>query len=143
MAAHSFPGEPVPFRVSVLIALLALLAGAPAQAAAPGQQGRSCHLPGSEEALRCLTVAVALDAAAPAGPRLKLHVTVAPALRESARPDPLFVLAGGPGEAGTDVLGLLNTAFRRTRATRDIVFIDQRGTGLSGKLDCENKGQEE
>jgi pimeloyl-ACP methyl ester carboxylesterase len=32
---------------------------------------------------------------------------------------------------------LLSTAFKRVRATRDIVFIDQRGTGLSGKLDCE------
>jgi pimeloyl-ACP methyl ester carboxylesterase len=64
-------------------------------------------------------------------------VTVAPAFRESASPDPLFVLAGGPGQAGSDVLPLLSAAFKRVRATRDIVFIDQRGTGLSGKLDCE------
>jgi pimeloyl-ACP methyl ester carboxylesterase len=63
-------------------------------------------------------------------------VTIAPALRQGARPDPLFVLAGGPGEAGSDVLPLLSTAFRRVRATRDIVFVDQRGTGLSGKLEC-------
>jgi len=129
----------VTFRFS-LAALTALLLGAaPAHAELPAQQGRSCHLPGVEEALRCVSVPVALDDAAPKGALLKLHVTIAPAFRESARPDPLFILAGGPGEAGTDVLALLNNTLRRARATRDIVFIDQRGTGLSGKLDCDSK----
>ncbi|MGJ7915641.1 alpha/beta fold hydrolase [Massilia sp. LXY-6] len=104
---------------------------------------RGCHLPGAEEALRCLSVAVPLDYANSGAGSLKLHVTVAPAFRESARPDPLFVLAGGPGQAGSDVLPLLSAAFKRVRATRDIVFIDQRGTGLSGKLDCESPANEE
>ena len=125
--------------------LLALLtAGQAAAAPKPvALQGRSCHLPGSEEALRCLQLALPLDYAQAGGPTLKLHVTVAPAFRESARPDPLFILAGGPGQAGTDVLVLLNNTFRRVRATRDIVFIDQRGTGLSGKLDCARQPNEE
>ncbi len=135
------------FRICMgwpLIGLLLLpaAAGAASLSAPAGVPARSCHLPGSEEALRCVGVPVALDYARPAGAKLALHVTVAPAFRESARPDPLFVLAGGPGQAGSDVLPLLNT-FRRTRATRDIVFIDQRGTGLSGKLDCDSPpGQE-
>ena len=104
------------------------------------QQGRLCHLPGSEEGLRCIRVSVPLTyrEGGEGGPRLSLHITVAPAFREAARPDPLFILAGGPGEAGSDVLPLLGNAFRRVRATRDIIFIDQRGTGLSGKLDCNN-----
>ena len=122
--------------------LLVLGAGA-AMAKTVAQQGRSCHLPGSEEALRCVTLPVALDYAQPGGLTLTLHVTIAPAFRESARPDPLFILAGGPGQAGSDVLVLLNNAFRRVRATRDIVFIDQRGTGLSGKLDCPAQPNEE
>jgi pimeloyl-ACP methyl ester carboxylesterase len=121
--------------MSLTCLLLLPLAG---RAAPSGVPARSCHLPGSEETLRCVKVPVALDYASPAGAKLALHVTVAPAFRESARPDPLFVLAGGPGEAGSDVLPLLSNTFRRTRATRDIVFIDQRGTGLSGKLDCES-----
>lgn len=112
----------------------ALAAAAPVPAKA---EQRSCHMPGVEDALRCVKLPVALDYARPASGSLSLQVTVAPALREGARPDPLFVLAGGPGEAGSDVLPLLSTAFRRVRATRDIVFIDQRGTGLSGKLECE------
>jgi pimeloyl-ACP methyl ester carboxylesterase len=114
--------------------LAAALLAAPHAARAAPAQTTGCHLPGAEEALRCLRLPVVLEPGKPA--TLALHVTVAPALRQGARPDPLFVLAGGPGEAGSDVLPLLNTAFRRVRATRDIVFIDQRGTGLSGKLEC-------
>ncbi len=120
-----------------------LLLSASATAKPVAQQGRSCHLPGSEEALRCIEVSLPLDYAKPGGPALKVHVTVAPAYRESAKPDPLFVLAGGPGQAGTDVLALVNPIFRRVRATRDIVLIDQRGTGLSGKLDCPRLANEE
>jgi pimeloyl-ACP methyl ester carboxylesterase len=127
------------------ILLLGALLGAalPAAAAAPATPAatRSCHLPGVEEALRCLTLPVPLEPGKPA--TLNLHVTIAPALRQGARPDPLFVLAGGPGEAGSDVLPLLSTAFKRVRATRDIVFIDQRGTGLSGKLDCPSDADED
>ncbi len=131
------------FWLGAALAGLLSLSSAAGNAAQSGARTRSCHLPGSEEALRCVSVPVALDYAKPGAAKLSLHVTVAPAFRESARPDPLFVLAGGPGEAGSDVLALVNNTFRRIRATRDIVFIDQRGTGLSGKLDCESKpGQE-
>ncbi|QJE03180.1 alpha/beta hydrolase [Massilia forsythiae] len=118
-------------------ALFAAFFAAPLAAHAAPAATHGCHLPGVEEGLRCLRLPVPLDAARP-GATLTLHVTVAPALREGARPDPVFVLAGGPGEAGSDVLPLLSTAFRRVRATRDIVFIDQRGTGLSGKLECDS-----
>jgi len=130
--------------VKSILFLGALLATAlPAVAAAPAQPAttRSCHLPGVEEALRCLTLPVPVEPGKPA--TLNLHVTIAPALRQGARPDPLFVLAGGPGEAGSDVLPLLSNAFKRVRATRDIVFIDQRGTGLSGKLDCASEGDDD
>ena len=125
------------YLAATLMGLLPMLSSA---AAAPT---RACHLPGVEEPLRCLTLAVPLDHANPTGKRIGLHVTVAPAFREAGRADPLFVLAGGPGQAGSEVLALVNTAFRRVRATRDIVFIDQRGTGLSGKLDCETTPAQE
>ncbi|MFK3741242.1 alpha/beta fold hydrolase [Massilia sp. TN1-12] len=121
-----------------LLALL-LLCGGQSSAATPAAahpEPHACHLPGVEESLRCLKLPVPLQPGQPA--TLSLHVTIAPALREGARPDPVFVLAGGPGEAGSDVLPLLATAFKRVRATRDIVFIDQRGTGLSGRLECKS-----
>lgn len=114
-----------------------------AHAATAAVATRPCHLPGVEEPLRCVTLQVPLDHGHPGDRVLPLHVAVAPAFREAGRADPLFVLAGGPGQAGSDVLPLVNTAFRRIRATRDIVFIDQRGTGLSGKLDCDTTPAQE
>lgn len=131
-----------------LVPALALwLAAAPVaasdKAAAPAPATRNCHLPGVTDTLRCVTLEVPLDHARPAGAKLKLHVTVAPAHRQGTRGDPLFVLAGGPGQAGSDIVQTLSTAFSRVRATRDIVFIDQRGTGRSGKLDCESKPEHE
>ena len=133
-------GDLVKLKFSAAVALLSILCLSPAARALPASaQGKSCHLPGSEEALRCITVKVPLDPAKAQGEQLALHVTLAPAFRESAKADPLFVLAGGPGEAGSDIVPLLNTAFRRIRATRDIVLIDQRGTGKSEKLDCPDK----
>lgn len=122
-----------PLVLPLLFAAQMALA-APTPAPAP-QAGRTCHLPGAEEALRCVTVRVPLDHAKP-GKSIAIHATVAPAFREAARGDPLFVLAGGPGQAGSDILPVVQMAMRRVRATRDIVLIDQRGTGLSGKLDC-------
>ncbi len=137
------------FKILPAILCLPLLATSPASAQsaasapAPAMTERSCHMPGVVEALRCVTVDVPLDHAKPQSGALKLHVTVAPAYRQGTRGDPLFVLAGGPGQAGSDVLPLLKLAFDRVRATRDIVFIDQRGTGRSGKLDCESKPEHE
>jgi len=129
-------------RVS-LLPLAALWLSATAASAAPTAATRGCHLPGVVDTLRCTSIDVPLDHARPDGEKLKLHVTIAPAHRQGTRGDPLFVLAGGPGEAGSDVVGVLSTAFSRVRATRDIVFIDQRGTGRSGKLDCKNKPEHE
>ncbi|SFC63067.1 alpha/beta fold hydrolase [Massilia yuzhufengensis] len=118
-------------------------AAAPAAGAKPTVATRSCHLPGVVDALRCVTINVPLDHAKPGAGSIKLHVTVAPAHREGTRGDPVFVLAGGPGQAGSDVIQVLPLVFGRVRATRDIVFIDQRGTGLSGKLDCASKPEHE
>lgn len=126
-----------------LLAAGAAHASAPPATPVPIKAERNCHLPGVVEALRCVTIDVPLDYARPQDGKLTLHTTVAPAYRQGARSDPLFVLAGGPGQAGSDVLILLRAAFERVRATRDIVFIDQRGTGLSGKLDCESKPEHE
>ena len=130
------------FRLA-LLPLAALWLTTSAASAAPTAATRSCHLPGAVDALRCVGIDVPLDHAKPAGEKLKLHVTIAPAHRQGTRGDPLFVLAGGPGEAGSEVVTVLSTAFSRVRATRDIVFIDQRGTGRSGKLDCASKPEHE
>ena len=137
--------------VAIWLAASTATAAAPTSAAPAGPKAaaaaaaltRSCHLPGATDTLRCITLNVPLDHAKPDAGSMKLHVTVAPAHRDGTIGDPLFVLAGGPGEAGSDVVPLLSLAFNRVRATRDIVFIDQRGTGMSGKLDCKSTPEHE
>ncbi len=105
--------------------------------------GQSCHLPGQESPLRCLYLDVPLDYQHPSKGKLALHVTVAPAFREKGKADPVFVLAGGPGQSGSAIISLLDAGMQRVRATRDIIFIDQRGTGKSGKLFCEAMNRNE
>ena len=70
------------------------------------------------------------------GRKIRLHVAVIPALRLQPAPDPLFILSGGPGQAASDYYTTMSAAFGRIRRDRDIVLVDQRGTGRSNRLDC-------
>lgn len=72
----------------------------------------------------------------PSGRRLSLHVAVIPALRLAPAADPLFVISGGPGQAASDFYVSTAPAFAYFRRNRDIVLVDQRGTGASNRLDC-------
>ncbi|MGQ0737315.1 MAG: alpha/beta hydrolase, partial [Acidobacteriota bacterium] len=70
------------------------------------------------------------------GREIDLSIVVLPALGRDARPDPLFFLAGGPGQGAARMARPLRDTFRRVQAARDIVLVDQRGTGKSNPLDC-------
>ena len=48
----------------------------------------------------------------------------------------LFLLAGGPGEGSTEMLGAADGWLNPLRADMDMVFMDQRGTGGSNPLTC-------
>lgn len=131
-----------PSHIIKLAVFLCALAARLASAAVAHDQGHVCHLPGHDEALRCIEILAPLDYDNPNETKIKLHVTIAPSFRETSRSDPVFVLAGGPGQAGSDLAMAVDPIFRKVRATRDVVLIDQRGTGLSGKLDCKSKPDE-
>ena len=74
------------------------------------------------------------------GRKLSLDVVVIPALSPDPKPDPIFLLAGGPGQAATMfVHGLANSPLREDR---DIVLIDQRGTNGTHQLSCDLAGSE-
>ena len=87
-------------------------------------------------AARCGTLAVPLDPSTPSGMSLSLAVAVVPALDRRAHQAPLFVLAGGPGQAASDLYASTAGAFARIHRTHDLVLLDQRGTGGSARLDC-------
>jgi pimeloyl-ACP methyl ester carboxylesterase len=125
-----------------ILAALSLLAPPPEQAgpAASRLALSRCQLAhpvaSARVAARCGTLDVPEDPARPGGPRIALRVAVIPADAPEARPDPVFVLAGGPGQAITEVYPQVAPAFERLNRDRDVVLVDQRGTGGSGRLAC-------
>ncbi len=136
---------------AAIAALLVVLEGkVAASAAAPtGAAGEvkptltlaPCDLPGLREKARCGTLPVYEDREAKAGRRIGLRVVVLPATKLPAAPDPLFVLVGGPGEAAAEGAPWLAVEFATVRERRDIVLVDQRGTGRSHPLDCDLFGK--
>ena len=87
-------------------------------------------------AARCAWLDVPENREQSAGKHVRLHVAVVPALRLEPAGDPLFVLSGGPGQAASDFYLSIAPALARIRRDRDIVIVDQRGTGRSNRLDC-------
>lgn len=86
---------------------------------------------------QCGTVPVFEDRSRASGRSIDLKVVVFPALSRRPQPDPVFVLAGGPGQAAAQLSSVLAGMLRDVRQDRDLVFVDQRGTGESNGLPCE------
>jgi pimeloyl-ACP methyl ester carboxylesterase len=100
-----------------------------------------CRLEGVGVEARCGRLRVFEDREARRGRELELRVAVVPALAASPRPDPLFILVGGPGQAATEAGAPLADALLAVRRRRDIVLVDQRGTGASHALTCESDSE--
>jgi pimeloyl-ACP methyl ester carboxylesterase len=95
-----------------------------------------CEVAGTSEPARCGSIEVWEDREARSGRRIPIKVVVFPARSPKPELDPVFVLAGGPGQSATEfaVVFLRDLSFAHER--RDIVFVDQRGTGGSNPLQC-------
>jgi pimeloyl-ACP methyl ester carboxylesterase len=85
---------------------------------------------------RCGRYAVPEDPDDPDGPKVELSVAIVPAVATKAKPDPLFLIAGGPGQGSIQGYAPVLAAFGGIRRERDLVLVDQRGTGGSNRLDC-------
>jgi pimeloyl-ACP methyl ester carboxylesterase len=86
---------------------------------------------------RCGKLSVPEDPSDPDGKRSELAVAVVPAVATRSKPDPLVLIAGGPGQGSIEGYAPLLSAFAGIRRERDLVLVDQRGTGGSNRLDCE------
>ena len=87
----------------------------------------------------CGSLTVFENRASKQGRRIDLNIVVLPALRADAKPDPLFFLAGGPGQGAAKMAKGVREMFRLVLTDRDIVLVDQRGTGKSHPLNCEDQ----
>lgn len=72
------------------------------------------------------------------GRRIPLNLVLLPATAVKPLPDPLFYLAGGPGGAATAYAS--ESFINGLRRNRDVVLVDQRGTGESNPLNCPSVG---
>ena len=96
----------------------------------------NCTLPGIAEPARCGVLRVPENPEHPDGRRLEIAIAVLPATGDKALPDPMVPLMGGPGEDAISAAGVFAERFASLRAKRDLVFVDQRGTGRSSILRC-------
>lgn len=120
-----------------LLALAAILPAGAQQDKDDAAATEACFIKGVRERVRCLSMDVPLDYASPDGQQITLHAAIVPAKSSRSEADPIWVFAGGPGQAAGEYGVLASAAFREIRQTRDIVLVDQRGTGKSNGLNCD------
>ncbi len=85
---------------------------------------------------RCGTMARPENPEDPASEEITLRVAVVAALNLEPATDPVVPLAGGPGQGSVQFYALYANAFEPLRRNRDILLVDQRGTGESSPMEC-------
>jgi pimeloyl-ACP methyl ester carboxylesterase len=140
-----------PALALLLIAGIAGVAGIAAPAAlhaqpAPDAKPRlvrqrlaPCHVPDFQEEVLCGTLSVWENRATKSGRKISLNIVVIPA----RSPDPIVFLEGGPGEPATLDAPYLAEELAGLRHERDILLVDQRGTGRSNLLNCPQGGSDD
>ena len=135
---------PQRFATVLFAAALATTAGQVAgdsAAAAPRFEPTPCPFAADDSTLkhiRCGYVAVPENRAKPDARRLKLAVAILKSLSPNPRPDPVVIVAGGPGEpfVGRAPSLIANGSMDVLRADRDIILYDQRGVAFSEPQFC-------
>jgi pimeloyl-ACP methyl ester carboxylesterase len=86
-------------------------------------------------AARCGALMVPEDRLTGTGPQVPIRVVVVPAPGPGRLADPIVWVAGGPGDSAVDMIQRVMPLFF-FNAHRDLVFVDQRGTGGTNALTC-------
>ena len=96
-----------------------------------------CRVDGLNEPVLCGRYEVFENRELNAGRMISLNVVVLPATTDSVANDPLVFLAGGGVVPATRYAPMLARSMPSLRRHRDILLIDQRGTGGSHALTCD------
>ena len=102
---------------------------------------KDCHLKGLPDLAECFTLERLEDPNNPASKAFTLHAARLKSLTISQK-SPLIFLAGGPGQSAIEVGGRVGQVMKPILADRDIVFLEQRGTGSSNGFKCEVEDQD-
>ena len=87
---------------------------------------------------QCASFEVPEDHDQPDGRRISLAIAVVPSSGLAA-PDPVVMIAGGPGQAALESYPQVAEAFEDVLRRRDVVLVDARGTGGSHPLRCKDE----
>jgi len=102
----------------------------------PSLQLSPCDVQGIQGKAKCGELEVFENRATGKGRKIKIRVLVAPTTGNSPLPDPLFYIPGGPGQSAVEDAAGVAGQLATIRQRRDLVFVDQRGTGGSNPLNC-------
>ena len=123
------------------VVLLALANERQGKSTAPTISLQPCEVPGTQADVKqkalCGTYEVFEDRARKSGRTIAIKILVFPATGQDKAPDPLFYIPGGPGSSATEDAPYVAQELAAIRERRDLVFVDQRGTGGSNPLNCE------
>lgn len=97
---------------------------------------KPCWVDGFAQQVHCGVLLRPLDPALPRGRQISIHFIVLNAQDKNKAADPVFLLAGGPGQSAISVASYIQTVFDKLHRRHDLVFVDQRGTGRSAPLPC-------
>ncbi|PHR84182.1 MAG: alpha/beta hydrolase [Colwellia sp.] len=98
----------------------------------------NCHVDGIKSQVKCGKLSVLENYNKADGAHITINFVVLPAIDNSGDKTPLLFLAGGPGQAAAELASALTNVFYEVRKTRDLILVDQRGTGASHPLQCED-----
>ncbi|MEO8102469.1 MAG: alpha/beta hydrolase [Betaproteobacteria bacterium] len=132
---QNFPGA-VSFAIGLIVSSAVLAACSESATPAPTLALKPCRIANVDSEVKCATLDVFENRQTRQGRRIGLNIVVLPATARIKESDPVFLFAGGPGQAATDLAKEALMILGGLNAKRDIVLIDQRGTGKSNGLAC-------
>ncbi|MDW5417419.1 alpha/beta hydrolase [Iodobacter sp. CM08] len=97
---------------------------------------KPCRVDGFATEVQCGQIERPLNPADPSGKKIQIHYMVLQAQDRNKLADPVFMLAGGPGQSAINVASWAEGPLNKLQRRRDLVFVDQRGTGRSAPLEC-------
>ncbi len=99
----------------------------------------NCHVQGIKQIVQCGSLQVPENYEKIDGEQISINIAIIPAIDSSKKKEPFMFLAGGPGQAAVEIAAPLYKVFTEIRKDRDIILIDQRGTGNSHPLTCDDE----
>ena len=96
-----------------------------------------CNVQGTSEKVKCGTYEVYENRNSKTGRKISLKVVLFPATGKEHLPDPFVYIPGGPGSSATEDAPYVAQPLAKIRERRDLLFVDQRGTGGSHPLNCD------